>query len=75
MNNWFHDAGYELNADNQYYKDYFLNNELVRKITVIVVQTEFAATILEVDENSITTTVKNTSYNNINEIINNYELL
>lgn len=75
MENWLHDAGYVVTNNGQFYKDYYANNIIIRKITIVIVQSEWAITILEVDENSISSSVRNTYYANINEMINNYELI
>ena len=74
MNNWFHDANY--NIDNgKYIKNIYHNNVLQRSITVIVNITEWAVTIIESIDSDIYNYVKSTRFENVNEMINNYILI
>jgi hypothetical protein len=74
MNNWLHDAGYVSNNNNQYCKEFYVNNVISRKVTVVIVQSEWGVTLIEVDETPINTSVKNSGYISISEMLNNFEL-
>jgi|688.fasta_scaffold68390_3 hypothetical protein len=72
MNNWLHDAGYNQNNNGQYCKEFLANNEVYRKITIIIVQSNWASTLIELDETAQFGSVKNITYSNRDELMNNY---